>query len=379
MVPFNDTGRIFSAFEKDISKAILETASSGFWLMGNETKKFENDFAEYCGVNYCISLANGTDALEIGLKVLLGENNCFDCDTEVVTVANAGGYSTTACRLLGVTPVYADIDIKTHLVSPESIIRCLSKRTKVIIVTHLYGGVVDVLKIREMLNNCGYGHIKILEDCAQAHGGMVNSKRVGSMGDMAAFSFYPTKNLGAMGDAGGLVTSDETLYEMASKLKQYGWSKKYEVEFKFGRNSRIDEIQAAVLNVLLPHLNDFNKKRKDIFQKYVKATKNKNIYFLDYTDCDFVGHLAVAMVNNRKDFICFMKGKGVSVDIHYPIIDPEQPAWFNESFKVDQHTQLSNTRMISDYIVSLPLFPLMKEEEINLVVSAIEEWSHKNE
>lgn len=378
MVPFNDTGRIFSAFEDEISKAILKSAASGFWLMGSETRKFEKSFADYCGVKYCISLANGTDALEIGLKVLLGEKFCFNSETEVITVANAGGYSTTACRLLGVKPVYADIDKDSHLVDPESILRCLTEKTRVVITTHLYGGVVNVLKIRELLDLNGYSHVKILEDCAQAHGGKLYDKRVGSFGDLAAFSFYPTKNLGAMGDAGALVTSDDEYYDIASKLKQYGWSKKYEVTLKFARNSRIDEMQAAILNVILPYLDELNHKRKSIYMRYVEAIKSEKIRFLDYSNSDFVGHLAVAMVNDRLDFIQFMKGKNISVDIHYPILDIDQPAWTGEDYKIDSNTLLTNTKLVSDTIVSLPLFPLMREDEINIVVSAIKEWSMKN-
>ncbi|EKF6711874.1 DegT/DnrJ/EryC1/StrS family aminotransferase [Vibrio cholerae] len=377
MVPFNDTGRIFSAFEQDISKAILKSAASGFWLMGSETKKFEKNFAQYCGVKYCISLANGTDALEIGLKVLLGEDNCLNNEIEVITVANAGGYSTTACRLLGVKPVYADIDRNTHLIDPQSIIRCLSDKTKVVITTHLYGGIVDVQKIRALLDENGYRHVKILEDCAQAHGGRLNNKRVGAFGDLAAFSFYPTKNLGAMGDAGALVTSNENLYNIASKLKQYGWSKKYEIALKFARNSRMDEIQAAVLNAILPHLDDLNQKRIKIYRRYVEAIRSENIHFLDYSNCDYVAHLAIVIVNEREDFIRFMSDRNISVDIHYPILDIEQPAWVGEDFRMDNTTELNNTKLATGSIVSLPLFPLMNEDEIEAVISAIKVWGRK--
>ncbi|WP_162812876.1 DegT/DnrJ/EryC1/StrS family aminotransferase, partial [Vibrio cholerae] len=331
----------------------------------------------YCGVKYCISLANGTDALEIGLKVLLGEDNCLNNEIEVITVANAGGYSTTACRLLGVKPVYADIDRNTHLIDPQSIIRCLSDKTKVVITTHLYGGIVDVQKIRALLDENGYRHVKILEDCAQAHGGRLNNKRVGAFGDLAAFSFYPTKNLGAMGDAGALVTSNENLYNIASKLKQYGWSKKYEIALKFARNSRMDEIQAAVLNAILPHLDDLNQKRIKIYRRYVEAIRSENIHFLDYSNCDYVAHLAIVIVNEREDFIRFMSDRNISVDIHYPILDIEQPAWVGEDFRMDNTTELNNTKLATGSIVSLPLFPLMNEDEIEAVISAIKVWGRK--
>ena len=372
MVPFNNTGRIFNAFKNELSMAILKSAESGFWLMGEQTKLFEQSFAHYCGASYCVTLANGTDALEIALRALL--DNQSDSEVEVITVANAGGYSSTACRLVGVTPVYADIEVNTHLVDIESIIRCLSKKTKVVIVTHLYGGVVDVEKIRKRLNENNYQDVKILEDCAQAHGGMLNNAKVGSMGDIGAFSFYPTKNLGAMGDAGALVTSSTELFEIASSLKQYGWSKKYEISRINAKNSRIDEIQAGILNVLLPQLDNFNEKRKSIFREYVEASDNNKIRFLDYSQCDFVAHLAVARVNNRDDFISFMKKSGICVDVHYPILDINQPAWVNEKFRIDEETKLEiSIHQVCD-LVSFPLFPFMYKEEIEQVVSSIKEW-----
>lgn len=379
MVPSNDTGRVYSLFENDITKAMQKVAKSGFWLMGEETKAFEKTFANYCGSTYCITLANGTDALEIGLKTLLSDDKNKNNESEVITVANAGGYSSTACYLVGVIPVYADIHAKTQLIDIESITQCLSNKTRVIILTHLYGGIVDVLKVKTLLNKLNYGHVRILEDCAQAHGGRVGNKRVGSLGDLAAFSFYPTKNLGAMGDAGAIVTSNQEFYNIASKLKQYGWSKKYEIAVRSARNSRMDELQAAVLNVLLPSLDDFNNRRKQIYKRYLEAADGINLKFLDYSECDFVGHLVIAKVNKRNAFINFMRNAGVSVDIHYPILDIDQPAWKENIFRIDEMSGLKISRLQVNNIVSLPLFPLMHEHEICLVIDSIKKWGIHNE
>jgi dTDP-4-amino-4,6-dideoxygalactose transaminase len=199
IVPFNDTARIFNQHKDKLLNILSETAASGWWLLGKQTQDFAKIFAKYCGVNFCLPVANGTDALEIAIKSLL--NNPV-IDDEIITVANAGGYSSIACRLVGVTPVYADINPKTLLIDIESIKNCLSSKVKMVILTHLFGAVVNVHAVRRMLDDAGYSTVNIIEDCAQAHGAKLGKQRVGSLGDIATFSFYPTKNLGTMGDAG---------------------------------------------------------------------------------------------------------------------------------------------------------------------------------
>jgi aminotransferase EvaB len=269
-IPFNDTSRTFSAYREPLIAQITKVAESGWWLLGKGTRQFSQVFAKYCGSRYCLPVANGSDALELALRAILPKTDSNE-EHEVITVANAGGYSTTACRLVGAIPVYADIEKNNQLICADSLVNCLGPKVKVVIATHLYGGVVDITKIRSILDQNGYGHVAIIEDCAQAHGGILAGCRVGSLGDLATFSFYPTKNLGAMGDAGAILTSDKSLYHRLNALHQYGWNGKYKVEVAYGRNSRMDEMQATILEYLLPKLDEFNQKRKEIYEKYRRA------------------------------------------------------------------------------------------------------------
>ena len=193
------------------------------------------------------------------------------------------------------------------------------------------------------------------------------------MGNLAAFSFYPTKNLGAMGDAGAVVTSCQDILNRMKKLHQYGWTSKYKIDFANGRNSRIDEMQAAILTVLLGRLDSFNQKRINIWQRYKNSSKTK-VSFLDYQMNDYVGHLAVAKVEQREEFIEFMKSEGIAADVHYPILDCDQLAWKELPYRIDEKSDLAVSRKSVTKLVSLPLFPLMTEIEIGRVCDAITKW-----
>ena len=371
-IPFNDTKRLFLRHKDEILSAFSEVAESGWWLMGKANKEFSEAFSSYCGVDYCIPVANGTDALELAVKSVLSDEN-LNGDTEVITVANAGGYSSVACFSAGVTPIYADVDSRNCLISIRSLEKLLNPRVKAIIVTHLFGGVVNVKKIRELLNSNGYLDVKIIEDCAQAHGAFLAEERIGSLGDVAAFSFYPTKNLGAMGDGGALLTSDPNLYERISMLSQYGWDKKYSIKIRGGRNSRMDELQAAILNRALYFLDSYNEKRKSIYTEYA-AIKNENIIFLDHRNNDYVAHLAVVKVDDRNNFISYMKNLGISVDVHYPILDVDQEAWKDYKYYHPHSNNLPVSRELVNKIVSLPCFPTMNDDEVKYVSKALKEW-----
>ncbi len=369
-VPFNDPSRLYETHKAELQASLIKTAESGHWLLGKETEKFARSFAEYCGVEYCLPVANGTDALEIALRSVINNPSPVD---EIITVANAGGYSTATCRTIGVTPVYADIDKQNHLINTDSLLRCLSPSVKAIVITHLYGAAVNVLEIREKLAEINYQHIPIIEDCAQAHGAKVSRDRVGGLGDIATFSFYPTKNLGALGDGGAITTSDPEIYKKAQQLHQYGWNNKYNVNIPYGRNSRMDEVQAGILNCLLPHLDRFNKKRVQIINHY-KETQGENLSFLDYSDRDYVGHLAIVTVKHRDEFIKFMRSKNISIDVHYPIPDCDQIAWQGLPQRCDVISNLRITHEVKNNIVSIPCFPFLKEKEIDHVYNALSEW-----
>jgi len=369
-VPFNDTSRLFKAHEEELLTILSDIARSGWWLLGERTTSFSQLFAEYCGSDFCLPVANGTDALEIALRSVI-QNPTLD--DEIITVANAGGYTSTACYSIGVKPVYADVKKENQLVDIESLIRCLSPSVKAIVITHLYGAVVDIPEIRKQLSNTEYQQIPIVEDCAQAHGANLGECRVGSMGDLATFSFYPTKNLGALGDAGAVLTSDPERYRRLKQLHQYGWSRKYHVDQPYGKNSRMDEIQAGILSCLLPHLDRYNTIRKDIFSRY-QSSSHKKIQFLNYSDRDHVAHLAVAMVDDRQEFMTFMKSKDIAVDIHYPILDCDQAGWKVLPKRLDEKTNLQVSRESIDKIVSIPCFPFLEQQEINHVCQALTEW-----
>lgn len=373
-IPLNDTSRIFNAHKESITANLLNVANSGKWLLSSYTEQFATSFAKFCDVKYCLPVANGTDALEFALRAIIG-NDTSNNSPEVITVANAGGYTTIACRLIGAIPVYVDINESNLLINYDSLLRCINKNVKAIVITHLYGGIVNIDEVREVLKSNGYENISIIEDCAQAHGGMIDSRRVGSFGDIAAFSFYPTKNLGAMGDAGAITTSDENIFKKIKKLHQYGWDNKYRVEIPFGKNSRMDEIQASILSILLPHLDDYNNKRKYIYNKYRKFAGSK-LKFLEHGDGDYVGHLAVVKTTTREKFIHFMKSNSVSAEIHYPFLDNEQPGWKNLLTRLDQKSNLQTSRRLSQQIVTLPCFPLMTEEEIDYICDLLNKWEY---
>ncbi len=370
LVPFNDTSRTYKAHEEELLAILSDTAKNGQWLLGERTKVFSQSFAKYCGAEFCLPVANGTDAIEIALRTVIQNPKLED---EVITVANAGGFTTTACHAIGVKPVYADIEVKNHLIDIESILRCLGPSVKAIVVTHLYGAAVDIPEIRKRISSSEYNNIPIIEDCAQAHGVKVGSSRVGSLGDLATFSFYPTKNLGGMGDAGAVLTSNPERYQQLKRLHQYGWNEKYHVKHPYGRNSRIDEIQAGLLTYLLQYLDHYNDRRSEIFRRYLSLGGEK-IQFLNYSDRNYVAHLAVAMVDDRHKFISFMKSKNIAVDIHYPILDYDQTGWNKLPKRWDDQTNLKVARESVGRIVSIPCFPLLKKQEVDHICKALTEW-----
>ncbi|HSE66985.1 MAG TPA: DegT/DnrJ/EryC1/StrS family aminotransferase, partial [Gemmatimonadales bacterium] len=316
----------------------------------------------------CILVANGTDALELALRAIH-----VSCPTgrEVVAVPNAGGYATTACRQVGLVPVYADIEERSQLLAIESAVAALSGQTLAVVATHLYGGVVDVPALKRAMTMAGYGHVAILEDCAQAHGAHLGAAPVGSMGEIAAFSFYPTKNLGAMGDAGAVVTSDPGLAEAARKLRQYGWGSKYRVEMAGGRNSRMDEIQAAILDAMLPRLAGLNAERAQIHSRLRKAA-DVSLQFLDGGDGRVV-HLAVVRSRARDAFRRHLSERGIESDIHYPVLDCDQPGWAGLPMRMAPGGVPVARRGV-DEIVTLPCFPGMTESERAVLCGALAGW-----
>ena len=357
-IPLHDTGRIYAKYADDLKSAAIEVMTSGWWVNGAHNITFAREFADFIGATTCVPVANGTDALEIAFRALIRAREI--AGDEVVTVANAGGYASIAIRQIGMTPVYVDIDIQTQLVDTESLLSALGPRTAIVVLTHLYGGAVDVSSIRDRMNDSGYRHVPILEDCAQAHGAAVNGRRVGSIGDIGTFSFYPTKNLGAMGDGGAIVTSDKAIGEAAKRLHQYGWSEKYRITLDGGRNSRMDEIQAAILSVLLPHLDTMNNRRREILAAYFDSSTSATV---PVRPVDTVAHLAVFLVENRDAFRKHCLDHAILTDVHYPILDCDQPGWSTLPKRIAPLGLRQSLESVQK-IVTLPSFPSMTDHEV---------------
>lgn len=229
MIPVLDLKRTHDPIADELRRAVVATVDSGHFLKGRATAEFEQAWADRCGARHCLSVANGTDALELTLRAFGAENR------EVVVAANAGGYTTTAARIVGATPAYADIDPDTHVVDVQAALRMVGPATAVIVATHLYGNYVDVPALRAALLAMGRTDVRIIEDCAQAHDLDGGAGRVGGLGDAATFSFYPSKNLGALGDAGAITCNDASLHAELVALHQYGWTRRYAAERPLGR------------------------------------------------------------------------------------------------------------------------------------------------
>jgi dTDP-4-amino-4,6-dideoxygalactose transaminase len=359
-VPFNDLGRQSPALVAALEEAALRVIRSGWFLLGPETDAFESEFAAFCGAAACVSVANGTDALELALRAV----GCSAGD-EVVVVGNAGMYGTTAALAIGAVPVFAEIDPATLLIDPKSAASLLSDRTAAVVATHLYGSVVDVDELRACLPRA----VPIVEDCAQAHGASIGGTPVGSLGDVAAFSFYPTKNLGALGDAGAVVSSDTAVVARTRALRQYGWESRYHSTIPGGRNSRMDEIQAAMLRVLLPHVTTANERRAELRTRYVDAVGDR-VEFIANGAPGVVPatHLCVTRFAQRDDMRARLADEGVRAEVHYPLPDHLQPSLASKEFR---HGDLHETERACDEVLSLPCFPTLRDDEVERVVDAL--------
>ena len=359
VVPFNDLGRHGAAITAQLVGAAQRVIERGWYLLGPETDGFEQSFADACGTSGCVTVANGTDALEIALRSL----GCVAGD-EVILSANAGGYATTACTAIGVTPVYADVDEHTLLLDAEAAEAVVGPATRAVVATHLYGTVVDVEDLRRRLPD----GVAILEDGAQAHGARLRSRPVGSLGDLAAFSFYPTKNLGALGDAGAITSNRPELLDRARTLRQYGWESRYHATVPGGRNSRMDEIQAALLGVLLPHLDARNERRASIRQHYVAAVGDRLRFVTEAADAQPVVHLCVVRSPERDRLQADLAQLGVSCAVHFPTPDHLQPALEGRPHR---HDGLAHTVVACDEVLSLPCFPELTDDEVDHVATAL--------
>jgi aminotransferase EvaB len=346
----------------DFLSPIQRVLQSHWYVLGEEVKNFEREFAAYIGVADCVSLANGTDALELALRAVGVKKN-----DKVVAVANAGFYGSTAIHAVGAVPVYVDVDSASLNMSSVSLAQALKHGPKAVIVTHLYGQMANIVELVSLAREAG---VIVIEDCAQAHGATRDGRRAGSFGDIGCFSFYPTKNLGALGDGGAIVTNNPAVANNVRTLRQYGWAQKYHVETSFGRNSRLDEMQAAILRDKLPLLDGWNEYRRRIAVKYNLAFSGLPLVLPVSVDDDYVAHLYVVRVDSREPFRRHMQSLGVATDVHYPLPDHLQPAYPNAKII----GKLSNTESACDAVVSLPCFPGLSDQDVDQVISAVQSF-----
>ncbi len=334
----------------------------GTYIGGSFVADFERAFADWCGRELAVAVANGTDALELAARAA-----GIAAGDEVICVANAGGYSTVACIAIGAVPVYVDVNLRDAQINFDAAIAAVNSRTRAIVVTHLFGLLNDVSILKEALRRQDRNDVRIIEDCAQAHGARVPSR---ARADLATYSFYPTKNLGAIGDAGAVVTDDPLLAERVRALREYGWTSKYRSELKYGRNSRMDSLQAAVLTRSLDRVADQNCLRRQIHRRYTKALPSG--WRLIGEDSErFVAHLCVLVAPDRlgRDRMTLhLDQLGIGNAIHYPTLDIDQPAWNGVGRR---GSELVNSYELLNRILTIPCFPELSESEIASVIAAL--------
>lgn len=360
VIPVNDLRRHVQGIESQLIDAANEVIRSGYFVLGPHVKAFEAEFAEYCGAEHCISMANGTDALELSLRALdVGKGDC------VGVIANAAMYSTTAVLACDARPVFVDVLSDEATMDPAALATALTSRPlKAVIVTHLYGRLAHIV---EIVDQCQQAGVAVIEDCAQAHGAAAeDGRKAGSFGDIGTFSFYPTKNLGALGDGGAVICHDAVLAERLRQLRQYGWSQKYTNALVGGRNSRLDEIQASMLRHMLPLLDSWNERRRTVANRYSAEIHNERIALHPPAGSEYVGHLCVARTTDRAALHAHLQHLGVQSEVHYPTPDHRQPC-FGERYDT---ITLPVTETLCDTVITLPCFPEITDEEVQRVIDA---------
>lgn len=363
MIKFLDLHKINSRYEKEFSTKFTAFLESGYYILGKEVDSFEQNYAAYCGTNYCIGTGNGLDALVLIFKsfIHLGKLKLGD---EVLVPANTYIASILSVIEAGLKPVFVEPDAKTFNISPSEIEKHISVNTKAIMPVHLYGQLADMEKINAIAKTHG---LLVVEDAAQAHGAEnILGIKAGNLSDAAAFSFYPSKNLGALGDAGAVTTNNEDIANCIRLLRNYGSKEKYKNEI-IGCNSRLDELQAAFLSIKLKGLDNENKRRQEVAKQYLNGIKNEKIILPFYdTTKNHIFHAFVVQVNERKKFTEYLTNNGVGWLIHYPIAPHKQNA-----FKKYSELNLPITESIHNTVVSIPMSPVITDAEVKKVIETL--------
>lgn len=372
MIKFLDLKKINERFRGEMDMAAKRVLDSGWYLLGKEIEQFEADFAAYCGVKHCIGVANGLDALKLIIKAY-----GFGPGDEIIVPANTYIASILAISDNGCTPVLVEPKWETRLIDEDLIEQAITPRTKAIMVVHLYGRAMDMMKVWALAKKY---NLKVIEDSAQAHGAMFNECRTGNLGDASGFSFYPGKNLGCLGDGGAVTTNDDDLAAKVRALRNYGSDVKYHFPYR-GTNSRLDEIQAAWLSVKLPHLDDDNRRRAEIAARYCAEINNPLIELpqlppthpLTHTPTQtilpHVWHVFAVTCLKRDELRKYLTERGIQTVIHYPIPPHKQPCyaeWNDRSYPI--------TERIHREILSLPISPVLTDEEVGEIIKAVNDF-----
>ena len=352
----------YLSYRNDINSAIQRVLDSGWYVLGEEVTRFEKEFAQFNTVSYAVGVGSGTEALHIALRALdIGQGD------EVITTAHTAVATASAIDLAGAKPIFVDIEPDFLTIDPDLIEDAITPKTKAIIPVHIYGQSCNMDAIMKIANK---NKLKVIEDCAQAHGAEYNGKRVGSIGDVGCFSFYPTKNLGAIGDGGALVTNDDQLAGKIKLLREYGWKERY-ISSKEGWNSRLDELQAAILHVKLKHLDEDNFRRN----------KHAKIYFdlLEFlplelpktrSNSSHTFHLFVIKIEQRNKLKDYLQKNCVNTTIQYPVPVHKQK-YFQ---KMCSEKSLPVTEQVAKNILSIPMYPELEEKEINKVSNKLKDY-----
>lgn len=357
MIPLYSAAAVHEGL--DLRAPLLRVLARQWFVLGEEVRGFEAEFAAWCGVPRALGVANGTEALELALRAVGVRPG-----DEVLCAANAGFYGSTAARALGAVPGYADVDATTLTLDPAGLREALARRRPAaVIVTHLYGQLADMAAIVPMCRAAG---VPLVEDCAQAHGAQRDGRRAGAFGDVACFSFYPTKNLGALGDGGAVVTPRDDIAAAVRALRQYGWEAKYHVVHDGGRNSRLDELQAAVLRDKLPHLDRQNAERRAIARRYNAAFEGLPLRLPAVGD-DHAMHLYVVRLEARDALRAHLQAAGVASEVHYPVPDHRQAVLHTAG----EAPVLPVTEAACASVLSLPCYPGLRPEEVDQVIAAV--------
>jgi dTDP-4-amino-4,6-dideoxygalactose transaminase len=364
VVPQTDPKAGYLAHRAEIDAAIQRVLDSGRYILGREVEAFEQTFAAYVGVRYGIGVGSGTEALHLALRAYgIGTGD------EVITVSHTAVATVAAIELCGATPVLVDIDLNAYTMDPSRIESAITKCTKAILPVHLYGHPADMESIMAIARHYG---LWVIEDCAQSHGAVYRGRKAGAWGHAAAFSFYPTKNLGAIGDGGMVVTNDSGSAEQVRLLREYGWRQRHVSDFP-GLNSRLDELQAAILSVKLRYLDEENQKRRDLAKIYEEILSATSIILpTSPPGTRHVYHQYVVRSANRDALKEFLADKGIGTAIHYPVPVHKQPAYQG---RLRCAGSMATTETVAGEILSLPMYSELTFEQISQVAEVIVLWS----